>query len=41
MPMSGGRMSAKRIAASTPNAFTGCSVTSAASSGVVIISNME
>ena len=40
MPTSGGRMSEKMIAASKPNASIGCSVTSAASSGVRMRSSM-
>ncbi len=40
MPTSGGRMSEKTIAASTPNASTGMSVTCAASSGVRITSSI-
>ena len=40
MPTSGGRMSEKMIAASKPKASIGCSVTSAANSGVRMRSSM-
>src|SRR6185369_12030930 len=41
MPSSGGRISAKIIAASRSKTFIGCKVTSQASSGVLINSKIE